>query len=235
MGLDKRWTNTIDTSLNEPGARKYDAVIERIVSEYNTRLASTPDYVAADWKLIRAMAWVESGGPKGAQWNGRVMQIGNSGDPGFGALKKGEGATPLVVAPDTLAKLANPKAGDINEPFFNIEVGIAYLWVRLCKTDVGTIIDDPAVHDHTVGPKGEIASKLAQHEGTTLADLADSNPGVNLNRLKPGSVLHFHKSHNGRRIKGWMAFTTDNVARTYNVGDPAYAEKLRYVMSKVNW
>lgn len=235
MGLDKRWTNTIDTSLNDPGARIYDATIQTIVTEYNTRLEKTPDYGPADWKLIRAMAWVESGGPKAAAWNARVMQIGNSGDPGYSALQKHEGATTAVVARATLDKLAALRPGQINEPLFNIEVGIAYVWVRLCKTDVGTIVDDPALRDHTVAKGGEIASNLARAEGTTLSDLREANPGVNLDRLKGGDVLHFHKSHTGRRIVGWYAFTADNIARKYNVGDPAYADKLRYVMSKVNW
>lgn len=235
MGLDKRWTNTIDTSLNDPGARLYDTTIEGFVTEYNTRLEKTPGYVPADWKLIRAMAWVESGGPKAAAWNGRVMQIGNSGDPGFSALQKHEGATPVVVAPATLTKLASLKPGQINDPFFNIEVGVAYVWVRLCKTDVGTIVDDPTLRDHTVAKKGEIASILARTEGTTLGDLKDANPGINLDRLKGGEVIHFHKAHTGRRIIGWYPFTADQIASKYNVGDPAYADKLRYVMSKINW
>ncbi|MFO0587538.1 MAG: hypothetical protein U0441_08365 [Polyangiaceae bacterium] len=235
MSLNKGWTNTIDAGLTDPSARKYDTTVSSFVNEYNARLEKTPDYVLADYKLIRAMMWVESGGPKGSQWNGRVMQIGNNGDPGYDALRNHEGAVPLVVAPATLKRLAEAKPGDINDPFFNIEVGIAYVWTRLCKTDVGTIVDDATDRTHTVAPKGEIASRLAHSEGTTLQDLQQSNPGVNLNALKGGSVLHFHKSHNGRRIKSWMAFTAENIARTYNVGDPAYADKLRYVMSVINW
>lgn len=235
MALSRGWTNTIDAGLTDPSARRYDATINTIVTEYNTRLASTPGYVPADWKLIRAMIWVESGGPKGSQWNGRVMQIGNAGDPGYNALRNQEGAVPVVVAPATLQRIADAKPGDINDPFFNVEVGIAYVWTRLCKTDMGTIIDDPNVYEHTVAPRGEIASRLAHAEGTTLQDLQAMNPGVNLNALRGGSVLRFHRSHTGRRIKEWMAFTPENIARTYNVGDPAYADKLRYVMSVVNW
>jgi hypothetical protein len=235
MVLDKRWTNTIDTSLDHDGARRYDDTISRWVADYNKRLDGTPGYVAADWKLIRAMAWVESGGPKAAAWNGRVMQIGNAGDPGYASLKNHEGATTVVVPRSTLDKIAKAGPGDINEPFFNVEVGIAFVWTRLCKTDIGTVVDDPTARDHTVTGKRETASAVARAEGTTLGDLREANPGVNLNRLHQGEVLHFHKAHTGRKIIGWYPFTADVIARRYNVGDPSYADKLRYVMSKVTW
>lgn len=235
MGLSRGWTNTIDAGLTDPSARRYDATIDTTVTEYNTRLTPTTGYVPADWKLIRAMIWVESGGPKASAWNGRVMQIGNAGDPGYNALRNGEGAAPLVVALATLQRIAAAKPGDINDPFFNIEVGIGYVWTRLCRTDMGMIVDDPTERTHTVGPKGEIASRLVQSEGTTLQDLQALNPGINVNALTPGAVLRIRRTHTGRRIKDWLAFTPENIARTYNVGDPAYADKLRYVMSVINW
>lgn len=229
MALDKRWTNTIDTSKTEPNARVYDSTLQQLVGDYNKRLEATPGYVAVDWKLTRAMAWVESGGPKALAWSGRVMQIGNPGDPGLEAVKNGEGVTSLVVPKTTRDRLASADARTINEPFFNIEVALAYLWVRMCKSEMGTIVDDPALRDHTLG-SGENASVVAQKEGTTVADIQASNPGVNLDKLHPGDVLRFHKAHTGRKIIGWHAFTPDVIAAKYNVGDASYAEKLRYVM-----
>jgi LysM repeat protein len=229
MALDKRWTSTIDTGKFEPNARVYDSTLQQHVGDYNRRLGAISGYVTVDWKLMRAVVWVESGGPKTLAWTGRVMHIGSSGDPRLSAVKSGEGATSVIVPQTTRDRLASADARTINEPFFNIEVGIAYLWLRMCKSEVGTIIDDPTVYSHTLA-SGETASSVAQKNGTTVEDIRATNPGLNIDRLSPGDVLRFHKARTGRKITGWYAFTPDNIASRCNVGDLDYAEKLRYVM-----
>lgn len=192
MPLNRDWTHTIDTGKERPNARVYEALIQQTVGDYNRRLASTPEYAAADWKLIRAMIWVESGGPMTLAWTGRVMQIGNHGDPGLSSLRDHEGATTIVVSQATLDKLASATAATVNEPLFNIELGIAYLWVRMSRSDIGP----------------------------SPADAQPSSPGA---APRP-------RARPGRRITGWRAFTPDVIAQRYNIGDPSYAEKLRYVM-----
>lgn len=235
MALDARWTKTIDDGFRDDSKGKWSGIVLSEVTQYNIRLANTQDYVPVNWKLVLAMLWVESVGPKMPAWNGRVMQIGNPGDPGYSALKKHDGATELIVREELLKRIDASNAKELGDPIFNIMAGIAYLFVRMAISDVASLPDttDTAAHEHKV-QAGEVAAKIAGIEGTTTEDIQASNPGVNIAKLHPGQVLQFHKAHMGRRITGWRTFEPNVIAKQYNVGDPSYAEKLRYVLDKLN-
>ena len=53
-----------------------------VVQTYNTFLAATKGYVPLDWKIVKALSWVESGALN-PEWATRPMQIGVSSDPGL--------------------------------------------------------------------------------------------------------------------------------------------------------
>lgn len=231
------WEQTIDNGFREVTAVVWDPVVVAVVADYNARLKSTPGYVPVDYKLILSMIWVESGGPLRAAWMGRVMQIGNSGDPGLAALKKREGAAKQIVRGDTLAVADRSESKDINTPATNIQLGIAYLFVRMAQTEVATLYDagDTSLHEYKVQP-GDNAAKIADREGTTIDEIRTSSTGIkDIAKLHAGDVVHFRKATIGIQITGWLTFDEDTIASRYNGGgDSRYAEKLRYVRAKLN-
>lgn len=235
MPLSTKWKKTIDDGMKSPFRGTWDGVVTGEAILYFQRLMNTPGYVWIDPKVIVAILWVESGGPMSSTWNNRVMQIGNPGDLGWPALRKHEGATDVVVRPDLLKVIDSAKPGDLNNPVLNIWAGMAYLFVRMSISEIGSVQEgqDTTIHSHVVTAK-ETATKIAQREGTTVEVLKALNPTVNIDNLHEGQILFFVKAHMGRKITGWRPFDPTTIAQRYNVGDRDYAEKLRYVLAKLN-
>lgn len=64
-----------------------------------------------------------------------------------------------------------------------------------------------------------------------MDDLKASNPGVKPTAMHPGQVVNFHGASMQPQVIGWQAITASFLAQKYNGGgDPAYAEKLSYVL-----
>src|SRR3954447_7508439 len=101
MATSSKWLDTVGGARTDRRWDGYDTAIKAEVVAYNVRFASSPGYTAVDWLLVKAMVWVESGGPDSPAWNARVLQIGNKGDPAYDALRRGAEGTALV-APDDL-------------------------------------------------------------------------------------------------------------------------------------
>lgn len=89
MALDSSWTSTMDDGVTNDEWDKYDAVIKTEIDSYNARFVSSPGFSKLDWQVVKAVVWVESGGPhkwEGSKlvanpvWTSRPMQIGNQGD-----------------------------------------------------------------------------------------------------------------------------------------------------------
>lgn len=235
MGLDKGWIKTIDDGMADPLRGQWDPVVKAELKFYNTLLAATPGYISVDSPLVIAMLWVESGGPKGSHWSARVMQIGNPKDKGWPTLKGRKEATDIVVRKDLLATIDAARSNDLDKPMVNIQLGIAYLFVRMVYSDIASVQDaaDGSVHTYTVKPDDN-AFKIAKQEGTTESDLRSSNPGIDIGRLKVGQELKFHKAHMARVITGWRVFDAATIADRYNGGgDSKYADKLRHVVEKL--
>lgn len=234
--MDEGWRRTIDAGFGDPGRSRWDAVVASEIADYNARLASTTGYAPVEAKKVLAMIWVESGGPKRADWTGRAMQMGNPGDQGFPELKahRTTGATELVVRAELLTAIDAADNAALQNPAFNIQCGIAYLFERMASVEVATMLDDAETHEHTVG-RGESAAVVAAREHTTIDEIRASSPDIrDIGRLQIGDVLHFRRAHRGRRISGWAVFDFDTMASHYNGGgDPQYAEKLRYVYAKL--
>ena len=225
MTLDPGWTRTVDDGITNAAWDDYDQLIQTEVNDYNQRLATTPGFLKIDWKVFKAVVWVESGGPSSAAWKGRAMQIGNKGDPGYSVVKEGKEAAPLVMS-DKLKQ--DIKAGDINKPELNIRAGIAYALTRLVTSDMRSVDDkDPTINEYTVVP-GDSLDAIARKVGTTVASLKQLNPTANV--LQPKQKLKWRKASIQRVITNWMGVNSSNLATGYNVGDPNYKEKRDYVL-----
>jgi hypothetical protein len=87
------------------------------------------------------------------------------------------------------------------------------------------------------------AALIARHEGTTRQELVANSNVKDLKHLHAGDMLHFHKAHMGREITGWLVFAPEIIMARYNRdsrtatrsgGDSWYAERMRYVLGKLN-
>jgi hypothetical protein len=91
-----------------------DANIKLVVADFNTRLGSTPGFKALEWRLVKAMVWVESGGPDNATRKLRPMQIGSPGDAGLAALLSDKEGGELILTPEMNKRLATGSSGEAN-------------------------------------------------------------------------------------------------------------------------
>lgn len=135
----------LDRAARDERWNEYDRLIEREVADYNRRLADTPGYQPVDWRLIKAMVWIESGGPTNPAWRTRPIQIGNPGDPGLAALRAGEGAADVILS-DALKRERDQSE---NDPERNVRFGIAYLMIRMAETELRRMPPGPVERLHS--------------------------------------------------------------------------------------
>ena len=239
MALSQKWIDTVEDGLSNREWDAYDTLIRSEVGEcvcsaqeagYNPRFIenTASGYVCVDWTLVKAMLWVESGGPRQACWKTRPMQIGNPGDAAYGVLKSGaEGSVP-VMSP----KLFNAiRTQSIDSPELNIRAAIAYLFTRMAKFDVQTVPDesDQTIHSVTV-VHGDSLERIARRVGTSIDELKKFRSEVSITQLRIGEKLRYRKMKTGRVIVGWRKWDFVTIAARYNGGgDPAYADKLAFV------
>lgn len=227
MTLSERWKQTVNDGLTNSQWDEYDQLIRSEVTSYNARFRGTPGFEDLDWKIVKAMLWSESGGPTNPAWTTRPMQIGNKGDPGYETLKSGREGADLIMS-DELKRDIQTKS--INDSHLNIRAGIAYLFVRMAKTAMNSVLDagDSGEHEYTV-VSGDSLSKIANKVGSTQEILEQMNPGAG--SLSIGQTIRYRKANIQRVITGWRPFTYKGISMRYNVGDPSYDAKLQYVMS----
>ncbi|MEJ8811254.1 hypothetical protein WKW77_09255 [Variovorax ureilyticus] len=119
------WQEGVD--LADSRWHAYDGIIRSTVDRYNAPLVRTSaGYFRLDWKLVKAMAWTETGAAR-PEWATRPLQIGNSGDPGLRVMLRGEEGSDLIVPPmmnlSFISASRNPRA--------NIEAGVGYLLTKI--------------------------------------------------------------------------------------------------------
>ncbi|SEA17129.1 LysM domain-containing protein [Variovorax sp. YR216] len=215
-GADSRWD-------------EYDLVIKQVVGEYNMHLGrSTPRYFQLDWRLVKAMLWVETG-PGVKKWKTRPMQIGEfAADPGlsalFGRQEGGELILPSATYVSQSAVRSNPRE--------NIKAGVGYLLMRMANFEFQTVLDqDSHVYEVTVGP-GDSLDRIAKAKGTTVEVLKKHNPADHV--LRAGQVLKYQKASFKKVVTGWKFIDPVQVAYYYNGGgDPLYRKKLAYAYDAI--
>lgn len=140
----------------------YDPELRRVVLEYNIHLRDTPRFVNLDWRLVKAMMWVESGPQEGA-WKAKPLQIGVAGDPGLRALLFGDEGSELIVPPCYVLNASNVT----KNPRMNIAAAVGYLLMRMADYGFTTVPDDANVFDVTAGA-GDSFSTLARRNRSTV-------------------------------------------------------------------
>jgi LysM repeat protein len=229
MALTQGWKDTVDRGVADATWDAYDTTIQTEVTAYNLKFQKSPGYSAVDWKLFKAIVWVESGGPGSSAWTGRAMQIGVPGDTGLGVLQRGDEGSVLIMSKQLAAEVKN-SAQVGNDPALNIRAGVAYVFTRMCLSEFQSVIDDPNVQSYTVMP-GDNLSIIAKKVSTTVQVLEELNPAKK-KMIHPKDVLKYKHASIQRVITDWRDFTTTTtVADRYNGGgDPDYAAKLVYVL-----
>jgi LysM domain len=235
MALDQRWKDTIENAVNNPLWDSYDAHLKSVVTGFNERLKQSPQYSAVPWNLAKAVLWVESGGPVSSvgkklianpTWLGKVMQIGNKGDPAYDVVLHQRENVKLVIDSSILIE---PK---IDDPKTNISFALTYLFQRHISGKRSSVNDliDRNTYTYSVAPHDTL-SKIALRVGTTVDVLERLNPGgTTVLRFK--QVLKYNKASIKFVASGWTALNTESISRLYNGGgDPNYKEKLDYVIS----
>jgi LysM repeat protein len=233
----EKWQNTIKTSKTDKRWNDYDEEITLALKEFRTHLSGKAGYVGPTFELIKAMVWVESGGPSSGAWDARIMQIGNSGDPGFGDLISGIKGGELIM-PATLAQSLSTTT--VSQPKNNLRAGIAYLLMRAATYETISVLDkqDAKKYEYVV-KAGDSLDKITRKDArgnqiipTTIAVLVQLNPGA-ATMLKPGQKLIYQKASMQKVIKSWRTIDADFAAKYYNTskGDPRYADKLNYCMT----
>lgn len=222
------WQDGIDKADDRWDA--YDCEVQTTVNAYNMHLAGTPGYLPLDWRIIKAMLWVETGA-KRSQWASRPMQIGNAGDPGLAALLGDKEGGQLIIPPALRLGLSSATASSVST--FNIRAGVGYLLMRMANFAHRSVLDaDARVYEVSVGNHDTI-ERIAKAQGSTPEVMKKLNPGAHL--LKPGQVLKYRKASVQKVITGWKTATLSSVPSYYNGGgDALYAKKLGYAFAALS-
>lgn len=223
----EKWQDGIDKAVGDARWNSWDCEMQVAVNEYNRHLYGIAGYVSLDWRLVKAMAWVESGAAN-SEWHSRPMRIGIPGDPGLASFLSGNEGGDLILPPAWKGRLTTSSVQAI--PTHNIRAGIGYLLMKMANYEYRSVLSqDSRVYEITV-KSGDSFEKIAKTQGSTVDILRQLNPTAAV--LRPGQVLKYQKASVQRVIKSWRHISTTLMAQRYNGGgDPNYATKLDYALS----
>lgn len=225
----EKWQDGIDSAAGDTKWDAHDCEIQMTVSEYNRHLSGTDGYIPLDWRLVKAMLWVETGAER-SEWNIRPMQIGNDNDPGLAAFLSTNEGGDLILPPKWTGSLTVSSAR--SNPSHNIRAGVGYLLMKMANYEYRSVpAADAEVRELTVKP-GDSLDRIARTHGSTVDMLRSLNPAARV--LQPGQKLKYRKASNQKVITGWRRITTASIAQRYNGGgDFLYAKKLDYALSLI--
>jgi hypothetical protein len=224
-GLDL-WKQGVDRA--DQKWDEHDATIRATVSDYDFHLRSTtPGFMGLDWRMVKAMLWVESGGLN-REWKVRPMQIGMPRDLGLPALLGDREGGWLILPPSY--RLSASAVMSI--PRENIRAGVGYLMMKMANFDIQSVLDpDTKIYEVTVRP-GDSLDRIAKANGSTVDVMTKLNSTPHV--LRSGQVLKFRKATRKKVVVGWKYIDASNIARNYNgTGDRRYAQKLTYAFAAV--
>jgi hypothetical protein len=226
MAAFERWKSSLRGAVKNPKWDGYDCEIKTAVAEFNRHLGNTSGFRPLDWKLVKAMVWVETGA-ESPEWRTKPMQIGVTGDPGLASLLRGNEGGDLVLPAQWQGRLT---IGSVRTmPTHNIRAGIGYLLMRMANFEYRSVQTDLSILNVTV-KAGDSMDKIAKNQSTTLELLKKLNPSTAV--LRPGLVLKYQKATVKCIISSWRLISTNLIAQRYNGGgDPNYAKKLDFAYS----
>lgn len=125
-----KWKRGLERNYKHPGWDKYDADLQRIVNAFDQFHASKGNgYVPPRWQLMKALLWVESGGPPQKRaWEEMPMQIGVSTDKGIIDVIRHQ-HVPLIAPPDLRRNF--DLATIRSNPVVNIQAGMTLLHLKM--------------------------------------------------------------------------------------------------------
>jgi hypothetical protein len=225
----EKWKASLSKAAKDPRWDAWDFEIQSSVLDYNSHLHNTPGYISLDWRLIKAMAWVETGADS-SQWNSKPMQIGVTGDPGLSAFLAEEEGSESIIPP--LWKGTMNAASIRSTPAYNFRAGVGYLLMRLANFQFRSVPDADNKEYEVVVDSGDNLERIARRQATTVDLLKQLNPMVST--LHVGQVLKYKKGAIKRVITSWRHISTASIAHRYNGGgDPQYAAKLDYALAMI--
>lgn len=234
MALSQAWKDTVNDGLSNKAWDDYDALIKAELGACGPSQGTPTTYnprfkICIDGKFIKAMLWVESGGPKNTAWKSRPFQIGNPGDSAYRVLKAGSEGSKLIMS---AALFSDIKTKKIDEPTLNVRAGIAYLLTRMAKFETRSVLDarDTSIHLVKV-QRGDSLDAIARRVGTTR-EVLEGFLKQSTKPLQVGQELQYRKASMMTVIASWRSWNTKTLAARYNGGgDATYAEKLDYVLA----
>ena len=214
--LTQGWMQTVDAGKTDVRWDQWDGPIKAAVLDYQQRFG-----FVVDWRIFKAQLWTESGASSPA-WRTRPMQIGNAGDPGYATMRDRREHANAIMSDALKSALAN--GASINDPVLNIQVGLAYAYMKLSTYD--TVVTDKQVRTYTVA-RGDALERIAHKLGTTQKNLTDLNPGAAGN-LRIGQQLSYQLAE----VRPVSCVVNPARLQTYynGNGDPNYAEKITYCL-----
>jgi hypothetical protein len=225
----EKWQDGINKAPGDANWNYWDCEIQRIVTAYNQHLSGKAGYAALDWKLIKAMVWVETGG-NSSEWKFRPVQIGVAGDPGMTSFLSGKEGGELILPPEWQKTLTTNSVR--TSAASNLQAGVGYLLMRMANFEHRSIPGANAnIYEVTI-KSGDSLDKIAKAQGSTLETMKRLNPTVTI--LRPGKTVKCQKATVRRVISGWRSISTASIAQRYNGGgDPNYGKKLDYALSLI--
>ncbi len=201
----------------------HDHIIQTTVAAFDRFHSGRSGYVGPRWELVKAVVWIESGGPNNSAWKNKPMQIGVRGDLGIvDVTTKPEMA--LFIPPEIRRRL--DAATIRNSPAANIEAGLA-----LMHRKMAFLSRKPKTNPHLPGSE---TAALGDAMGRAVWTLATRNQA----KLPiMGSKPHHRdrRAHEGPHalesyICAWLPFCPVTIYQRYNVGDNTYVRKLEFCM-----
>ncbi|WP_313620331.1 LysM domain-containing protein [Achromobacter sp.] len=226
----QKWRDGLTRAVTNPKWNGWDCEIQMAVNEYNRHLSGKAGYVSLDWKMIKAMVWVETGANH-SEWKVKPLQIGVMGDPGLHALLSSKEGGDLILLPEWKERMTISSVR--TNPSHNIRAGIGYLLMRMANFKyVSVVAGDGKIHEIKVKP-GDSLAKIASAQQSTLEVMQKLNPTAVV--LRPGQSVKVQKAHIKQVITSWRAVTVMSVAVQYNSmrRDKNYGRKLSHAYDLV--
>ncbi len=221
-----RWKRDLANAHQHAGWNKYDDTVRRTVSAFDQFLCGRAGYIGPRWQLIKAVLWVEGGGPGQTCWNTQPMQIGWLNDPGIiDVLTKPH--IGLVTPPDIRRRFG--MAAIKEDPEVNIQAGISLLHLKLAlfsqkPRTMPTLSSMEQIGTETITTR-RATEALSRLEVPSTSDWQRSP-----HHLKHHRSIHLEGLVTESYISAWLPFCPVTVYQRYNIGDGAYASKLEYCM-----